>query len=56
MAVQRGTSDLEGEREMTQKIEGARSRGGVPERWLKTDKSICHLWRDEKRRARLAEG
>lgn len=56
MDVWRGTSHLEGEREMARKIEGVRRRGGILERWLKTDRSICHHWREEKRSVRWTEG
>lgn len=44
--VWRGASHLEEEREMTGEIERARRRGNVLERWLKTDRNICHPRRE----------
>lgn len=41
---------------MTGKIERARRRGDVLERWPKTDRNICHPWRDGKKRVRSTEG
>jgi len=48
----KGTSYLEGEIEMTWKIEGVKRGGSVPERRLKTERRIGHNWRDWKKRAR----
>ena len=41
---------------MTREIEGTKRRGSVLERWQKTDRSICHQRRDEKRRVRRTKG
>lgn len=55
MDVWRRTSHLEGERETTRKIERVRRWSGVLERWLKTDRSICHHRTDEQRRVSWTE-
>lgn len=50
-----GEGHLQGEREMTRKIERARRRGDIFKRWLNTNRNICHPWRDEKKRVRSTE-